>query len=58
MVNLWNSDQGANEINEYLELSDVYSKQGACIGIGLFSTGLTDDSDPAIALLSDFVDSK
>lgn len=58
MTNLWNSDNGANEISEYLELSDIYSKSGACLGIGLFCTGLQDESDPAIALLSEYVDHK
>lgn len=51
MVNLWNSDNGSNEISEYLEFTDNFSKAGACLGIGLFCTSLTDETDPAIALL-------
>jgi 26S proteasome regulatory subunit N1 len=58
LTNIWNSDNGPNEISEYLELSDIYSKSGGCLGIGICCTGLVDESDPAIALLSDYLDDK
>lgn len=56
LTNIWNSDNGANEISEYLEMTDVYTKAGACLGIGVCCTGLVDESDPAIALLSENLD--
>lgn len=58
MVNLWNSDNGSNEISEYLDLSDIYTKAGAALGVGLFYTGLTDENDPAFALLQEKIDHK
>jgi hypothetical protein len=39
-------------------MTDIYSQAGACLGIGINNTGLIDDSDPAFALLSDFVNNK
>ncbi len=57
-THLWNSASGSNEISEYLELTDIYTKAGACIGVGVCCTGLVDDSDPALALLSDLINDK
>lgn len=56
--NIWNSDNGANEISGYLEHTDIYSKSGACLGMGVCCTGLVDESDPAIALLSEYINDK
>lgn len=53
MTNLWNN--GNNELSEYLEFTDIYSKGGACLGIGINNAGLIDDSDPAFALLSEYI---
>jgi 26S proteasome regulatory subunit N1 len=58
MTHIWNSASGSNEISEYLELSDIYSKGGACLGVGVCCTGLVDESDPALALLSDHINDK
>lgn len=58
LTNIWNSDNGANEISSYLEHTDVFSKSGGCLGIGICCTGLVDESDPAIALLSDYLNDK
>ena len=57
-THLWNSASGSNEISEYLELTDIYTKAGACIGVGVCCTGLGDESDPALALLSDLINDK
>jgi 26S proteasome regulatory subunit N1 len=58
LTHMWNQDTGTNEISPYLEFSDVFSKGGSCLGIGISCTGLVDDSDPAIALLRDYINDK
>jgi len=58
LTHIWNSASGSNEISEYLELSDIYSKGGACLGVGMCCTGLVDETDPALALLSDHINDK
>lgn len=42
LVNLWNIDNGTEQISEYFDLSDVFTKAGACIGLGLFCSGIVD----------------
>ena len=37
LINLWDTDNGINDISEYFDMSDVYSRAGACIGVGLLS---------------------
>jgi 26S proteasome regulatory subunit N1 len=58
LTNLWNSASGSNELSEYLEMTDIYTKGGACLGMGICCTSLVDETDPAIALLSDYVNDK
>ena len=53
LVDLWDSDQGSNDISPFLSLNDGFAKFGACIGIGLFCSGVTNEVDPAKALLMD-----
>lgn len=47
LTNLWNIDNGTGLISEYFDLSDIYTKSGACIGLGLFSSGIIDENQPA-----------
>ncbi|CAD8208266.1 unnamed protein product [Paramecium octaurelia] len=51
LVNLWNIDNGTEQISEYFDLSDIYTKAGACIGLGLFCSGIVDENQPAQAIL-------
>jgi len=53
MIFLYDPSGGANNISDYLELTDGYARMGASIAIGLYNTGIIDDCDPAKALLED-----
>jgi 26S proteasome regulatory subunit N1 len=39
-------------------MADGFAKQGACIGIGLFSSGIVDENETAKAILSSELESK
>lgn len=58
MIFLWDSDGGAAELSEYLDLKDSYGRMGAQIAIGLCNSGISNDLDPAKALLSDAITGK
>jgi 26S proteasome regulatory subunit N1 len=58
MLMMWNIEEGLNQIDKYLINNDEFIKAGACLGIGIMSNGVRNESDPAFALLSDSVDSK
>jgi len=55
---LWDTDGGAKEIVDYLDLKDGYARMGACIAVGLYNSGVSSDVDPAKALLEDQMDQK
>jgi 26S proteasome regulatory subunit N1 len=44
LTNLWNIDNGTELISEYFDLSDIFTKAGACIGMGLFCSGIIDET--------------
>lgn len=56
LTNLWNIESGSDLISEYFDLSDIYTKSGACIGFGLFSSGIIDENQPAQAMLLPLLD--
>ncbi|EAR97380.1 26S proteasome regulatory subunit (macronuclear) [Tetrahymena thermophila SB210] len=58
LIDMWDIESGTEHINEYLNLSDGYGKQGALIGIGLFSSGIVDENLTAKALLESELSSK
>lgn len=53
MTFLWDPAGASNHINEYLELTDGYSKMGACLALGLSNAGIIDECDPAKAILEE-----
>lgn len=55
-LNLWNVDQGLNELDKYLESENVFIKSGALLGIGLLHTNIRNESDPAWALLREHLE--
>lgn len=55
---LWDPSGASNHINDYLDLTDGYSKMGACIGLGLSNAGIIDECDPAKAILEEKINSK
>lgn len=56
-LNLWNVDQGLNELDKYLESENVFIKSGALLGIGLLHANIRNESDPAWALLREHLES-
>lgn len=53
MIYLWDQEGGTNAISEYLDIQDGYAKCGANIAIGLYNMGISDECDPAKALLEE-----
>ena len=58
MTFLWDPSGASNHINDYLELTDGYSKMGACIALGLSNAGIIDECDPAKAVLEEKINGK
>ncbi len=58
MLMMWNVEEGLNQIDKYFNHNEEFIKAGACLGIGILSNGVRNESDPALALLSECVESK
>lgn len=56
MLMMWNVDEGLNQIDKYFHNSEDFVKAGACLGVGIVSSGVRNEADPALALLSDYVE--
>ena len=54
---LWDVENGLAEIDKYLYSTDDFIKSGALLAIGLVNVGVHNESDPALALLSEYVNS-
>ncbi|KAI8611309.1 armadillo-type protein [Chytriomyces sp. MP71] len=54
---LWDVEVGLTEIDKYLYSQDDNIKAGALLAIGLVSSGVRHESDPALGLLSEYVNS-
>lgn len=57
LISLWDVDGGLGKIDRFLYSTDVNVKAGAHLAIGLMSVGVRNESDPALALLSEHVSS-
>ncbi|XP_006811883.1 26S proteasome non-ATPase regulatory subunit 2-like [Saccoglossus kowalevskii] len=55
LILLWDVDGGLTQIDKYLYSSEDYIKSGALLACGIVNSGVRNDCDPAIALLSDYV---
>jgi len=53
LVMMWDVDEGLNAIEKYLVNDDPMIKAGACLGIGILCSGIRNESDSALALLSE-----
>ncbi|CAM9958946.1 unnamed protein product, partial [Ectocarpus fasciculatus] len=54
---LWNVEEGLTQIDKFLYSSEDYIKAGAVLAVGIVSSGVRNESDPALALLADHVES-
>lgn len=57
LINMWNFEELSSVISDYFNLKDGYAKAGACIALGLATTGIYDENDPTMALLADAIQS-
>ena len=52
-IMLWDVENALTEIDKYLYSDEDYIKAGALLAIGLVTSGVRNESDPALALLSE-----
>ncbi|KAK7205212.1 armadillo-type protein [Myxozyma melibiosi] len=55
---LWDVEQGLQQLDKYMYSSEEYIKAGSLLGIGIVNTSVHNESDPALALLSEHVESR
>jgi 26S proteasome regulatory subunit N1 len=55
VILLWDVESGLTQIDKYLYSEDDYIKAGALMAIGLVTSSVKNESDPALALLSEQV---
>ncbi|XP_078333665.1 26S proteasome non-ATPase regulatory subunit 2-like [Crassostrea virginica] len=55
LVLLWDVDSGLTQIDKYLYSSEDFIKAGALLACGIVNSGVRNECDPALALLSDYV---
>jgi 26S proteasome regulatory subunit N1 len=53
---LWNVEEGLTQIDKFLYSSEEYVKAGAALAVGILSSGVRNDADPALALLSEHIE--
>ncbi|TPX37187.1 hypothetical protein SmJEL517_g01072 [Synchytrium microbalum] len=58
MIMLWDVETGLAEIDKYTYATEEHIKAGALLGIGILTASVRNESDPAIALLSEHVENK
>ncbi|KAK9474588.1 armadillo-type protein [Dipodascopsis tothii] len=52
----WDVENGLQQFDKYLYSSEEHVKAGALLGIGMINTSVHNDSDPALALLCEYMD--
>mmetsp|Transcript_27980 Transcript_27980/g.50944 ORF Transcript_27980/g.50944 Transcript_27980/m.50944 type:complete len:932 (-) Transcript_27980:261-3056(-) len=53
---LWNVEEGLTQIDKFLYSSEEYVMAGAALAVGILSSGVRNDADPALALLAEHVE--
>jgi len=53
---LWNVDEGLAIIDKFLYSSEEYVKAGAALAVGIVSSGVRNDADPALAILTEHIE--
>lgn len=53
MVMLWNIEGGLNELDKFFHNKEDYIHAGGCLAMGIVSSGVRNEADPAIAVLSE-----
>ena len=55
LILLWDVDGGLTQIDKYLYSPEEHIKSGALLACGIVNSGVRNDCDPALALLSDYI---
>lgn len=55
LVLLWDIEGGLPQIDRFLYASDTHVVAGALLGVGIIASGVVDEVDPALAILSEYV---
>ncbi|KAI8339669.1 armadillo-type protein [Chlamydoabsidia padenii] len=56
MISLWDIEVGLTLIDKYMYSNDDNIKAGALLAIGILNSGVREESDPALALLSESIE--
>lgn len=56
MILLWDVDGGLTQIDKFLYANEDYIKAGALLAVGVVNSGVRNECDPALALLSEYLD--
>ncbi|KAL5065654.1 hypothetical protein RYX36_027391 [Vicia faba] len=56
MILLWDVDSGLAQLDKYFHSNDNHVIAGALLGVGIVNCSIKNDSDPAMALLGDYID--
>src|SRR5271156_2692888 len=54
---LWDAEDSINQIDPFLYVEDKNIQAGALLAIGMINSTVHNENDPALAILSDFIDS-
>jgi len=58
MILLWDVDGGLTQIDKYLYANEDYIKAGALLAVGIVNSGIKNECDPALALLSEHIENQ
>jgi len=58
LISLWDVEVGLTQIDKYLYSDQDYVKAGALLACGIVNAGVQNEVDPALALLSDYINHK
>ncbi|KAF9914649.1 proteasome regulatory particle base subunit [Lobosporangium transversale] len=56
MILLWDVDAGLNQIDKYIYSEDENIRSGALLAIGIVNSGVRNLADPALAVLSEYLE--
>ena len=58
LISLWDVEVGLTQIDKYLYSDEDYVKAGALLACGIVNAGVQNECDPALAVLSDYINHK
>ena len=58
LISLWDIEVGLTQIDKYLYSDEDYVKAGALLACGIVNAGVQNECDPALAVLSDYINHK